>query len=158
MTRFLAAGAALALTALVPLTPALSRTPAISVDHSRRVDHRSGTVDARYRGDVTIRQQQIGAVGPGGRPSTLRCNWAGDMTVAREARAPSGATMTRVVAREGVITGSHTGWCGSQRKAIAAQIAVRRDMLDRHLQAMAQDDHAVLHAELDRSHSSTNLG
>jgi hypothetical protein len=158
MTRLFAAGAALALTVLMPSAPALSRSPDMSVDHSRRVDHRSGAVDARYRGDVTIRQQQVGAAGPGGRPSTLRCNWAGDMTVVREARAPSGATMTRVVAREDVVTGNHVGWCGSQRQAIAAQIAARRDTLDRHLQAMAQEDHAVLHAELDRHHSGTDQG
>ncbi|MBD8546540.1 hypothetical protein IFT82_07220 [Sphingomonas sp. CFBP 8760] len=157
MTRILAAGAALALTALAPLAPAFSN-PVLSVDHALRVDHHAGPVDARYRGDVKIRQQQVGAVGPGGRPSTLRCTWAGDMTVAREARTASGAMMTRVVSRDAVVTGSHVGWCGSQRRAIAAQIAARRDALDRHLQAVAREDHQVLRAELDRFHGNVDVG
>jgi hypothetical protein len=172
MTRLFAAGAAVALTALAPLAPALSspalsspatsspaaRSPTLSVDHASRIDHRSGAVDARYRGDVTIRQQQVGAAGPGGRPSTLRCTWAGDMTIAREARAPSGATMMRTFTRDAVVTGSHVGWCGSQRKAIAAQVAARREALDRQLQAAAQDDRQVLHAELDRFHGNVSVG
>jgi hypothetical protein len=162
MTHLFATGAAVALTALAPISPAASNpapySHALSVDHASRVDHHSGPVDARYRGDVKIRQQQVGAAGPGGRPSTLRCTWAGDMTIAREARSSAGAIMSRVVTRDAVLTGSHVGWCGSQGKAIAAQVAARRDMLDRHIQAVAQEDHQVLRAELDRFHGGTSVG
>lgn len=90
--------------------------------------------------------------------STLRCMWSANMTVHREARATAGTMLTRSAARDGVIRGSRAGWCGTNRRAIAQEVAQRRDALHDHLQAVAQEDHPMLRAEMDRLHPETREG
>jgi len=84
--------------------------------------------------------------------------WSANMTVHREARATAGTMLTRSAARDGVIRGSRAGWCGTNRQAIAQEVAQRRDALHDHLQAVAQEDHPMLRAEMDRLHPETREG
>lgn len=148
MTMFLMAG--LALGAAAASDGAL--------EHRVQLDHHSGPVAVRYSADIGVTHQQIGAVTTGGRPSTLRCLWRANVTVHREARGATGATLIRSAARDGVIAGSRPGWCTTQRAAIAQEVAARRDAVQDHLQAVAQEDHGLLRSELDRLHIETRTG
>ncbi len=129
-----------------------------AAEHAVRVDHHSGAIDARYRADVAIEHRQVGAVGPGGRASTLRCVWSAGITVSREARLATGTVMTRSISRDGVAGGSRTGWCDGQRAAIAQEVARRTDTVREHMLAVAADDHSVLRAEADRLHGAPAAG
>ena len=129
-----------------------------AIEHRVQLDHHSGPVAVRYSADVGVTHKQVGAVVPGGRPSTLRCLWSANVTVHREARASTGAALVRSAARDGVIEGSRPGWCGTNRDAIAKEVAQRRDALHEHLQAVAQEDHPMLRAEIDRLHADTRAG
>lgn len=140
-----AIGAALLLPAAVAAQP---------LTHHARIDTSRGSVDARYRGDVAITYRQVGAVGAPGRPSTLRCRWDADLRVEREARTTGGGTLTRSLGRDAVLSGHRPGWCGSGRAAVEAEVAARRDALDRHLRAVAAEDHQRLRAELERAGAS----
>lgn len=149
MTKLLAAGL---------LLGALAAAPAAANDHSVRIDHHAGPVDAQYRAVTKVAHKQVGAVVPGGRASTLRCAWSAGVTVDREARLPSGATMTRSIHRDDVISGSRPGWCSAQREAISKDVAARTDKVRDHMLAVAHEDRAELHAELDRLHGPTRTG
>lgn len=129
-----------------------------AVDYSVQVNHHSGPVNAVYRSKVAVRHTQVGAVAPGGKPSTLRCRWSADMIVDRQARAASGTVMARNMVREGVVSGSRPGWCDTQRKAIAREVATQIKNVNRHVAVLAQEDHDVLRAELDRLHGGTRAG
>lgn len=132
--------------------------PGAQVDHTTRVDHDSGPVTAQYRGQVDIRHKQVGTVAPGGRASTLRCDWSARLTVARQATATSGRTMHRSFVSEPALTGSRIGWCSTHREAIAKEVATRASDLDRRLQEVAREDHDVLRAELDHAHGLVATG
>ena len=129
-----------------------------ALEHRVRIDHHSGPVAVRYSADVGVTHKQIGAVTTGGRPSTLRCQWSANVTVHREARADSGATLMRSASRDGVIEGSRPGWCSANRTAIAQEVARRQESVRDHLQAVAQEDHGLLRAEMDRLHAETRAG
>ncbi|WP_343525812.1 hypothetical protein [Sphingomonas sp.] len=129
-----------------------------AIEHRVQLDHHSGPVAVRYSADIGVSHKQVGAVAPGGRASTLRCQWSANVTVHREARASAGAMLRRSAARDGVIEGSRPGWCSAHRDAIAQEVAQRRDAVKAHLQAVAQEDHPVLRAEIDRLHSETRAG
>lgn len=128
------------------------------VDHSVQVRHHSGPVSAVYRSKIAVRHTQVGAVAPGGKPATLRCRWSVNLIVDRQARAASGTVVARNMVREGVLSGSRPGWCDTQRKAIARDVATQLKNLDRHVAVVAQEDHDVLRAELDRLHGLTRAG
>lgn len=149
MTHIMAAGLALGLSAIVSTA---------TVNHATRIDHQSGPVDVRYRGAVQISHKQVGAVTPGGRPSTLGCQWKADMIVAREAKAASGTMLTRNFVREGVASGNRTGWCSTHHASIANHVARQTSDLDRHMMSVAKEDHEVLRAELDRVHGAVSAG
>lgn len=129
-----------------------------AIEHRMQLDHHSGPVAVHYRADVGVTHRQIGAVTTGGRPSTLRCLWRANVTVHREARGAAGAALMRSAARDGVIEGSRPGWCSTNRAAIASEVAARRDAVHDHLQAVAQEDHGLLRAEMDRLHAETRTG
>jgi len=126
--------------------------------HSARIDHRSGTVQSDYTADVQVTRQQIGTVGVGGRPSTLRCLWRAGLVVERQARHASGSTLARSFSHDKVIEGSRPGWCSAQKTAIAQEVASRNDALHARLIELAQEDQPVLHAEIDRMHGATQAG
>lgn len=132
--------------------------PAATIDHSARLDHHSGPVDTRYRGSVSVNHKQVGAVAPGGRPSTLRCMWSADMTVDRHATTAAGTLMTRRISREGVVSGNRSGWCDTNKASIAKEVAVRMQTMNHHLTAVAQEDHEYLRLELDQLHGPTRTG
>lgn len=129
-----------------------------AIEHRMQLDHHSGPVAVRYSANVGVTHKQIGAVATGGRPSTLRCLWSANVTVHREARATTGTTLSRSAARDGVIEGSRPGWCSTQRAAIAREVAQRQDAVRDHVQAVAQEDHPTLRAEMDRLHAETRAG
>ncbi|WP_322964308.1 hypothetical protein [Sphingomonas fuzhouensis] len=129
-----------------------------ALEHQVQLDHHSGPVAVRYSADVGVTHKQIGAVTTGGRPSTLRCLWSANVTVHREARGSGGATLIRSAAQDGVIEGSRPGWCSANRTAIAQEVAQRQDAVRDHLQAVAQEDHGLLRAEMDRLHNETRAG
>jgi hypothetical protein len=121
-----------------------------ALSHQTRLDHHSGAAHADYRGDIVVEHRQVGNPAPGGRQSTLSCRWTAGLVVNRQARHASGSTHSRSFERANVIEGSRPGWCDSHRSAIAQEIARRHGELRDHLVATAQEDHAVLRAELDQ--------
>ncbi|WP_230481100.1 hypothetical protein [Sphingomonas sp. Leaf21] len=129
-----------------------------ALEHRVQLDHHSGPVAVRYSADVGVTHKQIGAVTTGGRPSTLRCQWSANVTVHREARAGNGAALLRSASSDGVMQGSRPGWCSANRNAIAQEVAERQDSVRDHLQAVAQEDHGLLRAEMDRLHAETRAG
>lgn len=132
--------------------------PVPGMEHSVRIDHRTGTVESQYSADVRITHKQVGTVGVGGRPSTLRCVWSAGLVVDRQARHASGSTMARAFAHDDVVQGSRPGWCSAQRSAIATEVAARQPELRERLIQLATDDHGVLHAEIDRMDGTTQVG
>jgi len=132
--------------------------PPGGMTHSARIDHRSGTVQTDYVADVQVTHQQIGSVGAGGRPSTLRCLWRAGLVVERQARHASGSTLARSFTHDKVVEGSRPGWCSAQKAAIAEDVASRGEALQARLVQLAQEDHPVLHAEIDRMHGATQAG
>lgn len=126
--------------------------------HSARIEHRTGAVQSNYTADVAVTHQQIGTVGAGGRPSTLRCLWRAGLVVERQARHASGSTLARSFTHDKVIEGSRPGWCSAQKAAIAQEVASRNDALQARLVELAQEDHGVLNAEIDRMHGTTQAG
>lgn len=129
-----------------------------AIEHRMQVDHASGAVDARYSADVRIEHRQIGSVGVGGRPSTLRCLWRAGLVVDRQARHATGSTLARSFAHDNAVEGSRPGWCSAQKAPIAREVAARGDELRAQLVRLAQEDHGVLHAEIDRLHGTTRVG
>ena len=148
MTHFLLASALLAAAA----------SAGGPIEHQARIDHPTGAVDAQYRGDVTITHEQVGAVGPGGRASTLGCVWRANIAVVRDARHASGAMFTRAIERPGAIEGRRAGWCSTHRAAIAREVAGRRDELRGHMIDVAQEDHHLLRSDIDRVHGDSRAG
>lgn len=140
------------------LLGAMVAAPDRGMEHEVRIDHRTGAVESRYSADVRITHRQVGTVGVGGRPSTLRCLWSAGLVVDRQARHASGSTMARTFAHDGVVAGSRPGWCSAQRRSIAQEVASRQPELRERLVRLAQDDHGVLHAEIDRMHGTTQAG
>jgi len=149
MAYFLIAGLVLAATGA-----ALGMT----VDHQNEVDHRSGPVAVKYRGDVVITHKQVGAVAPGGRASSLRCDWAASMSVARHAVAASGTRLVRSIDSEPVVSGTRPGWCVASHGAIKKEVAAKAADMQQHLLMLAQEDEQMLRVELDRIHSPQRVG
>lgn len=129
-----------------------------ALEHRVQLDHHSGPVAVRYSADIGVTHKQIGAVTTGDRPSTLRCLWSANVTVHREARGAGGTALMRSAAQDRVIEGSRPGWCSTNRSAIAQDVARHHDAVRDHLQAVAQEDHGLLRAEMDRLHAETRAG
>ncbi len=128
------------------------------LEHRTRLDHVSGPAEAHYRADVAVKHRQVGTTAPGGRPSTLSCRWSAGLVVEREARGASGSMLARTIDRERVIEGRRPGWCSAQTEAIRKEIARRSGELRDHVVAVAEEDHTVLRAELDRSYAARRTG
>jgi hypothetical protein len=130
----------------------------MTVDHQNQVDHRSGPVAVKYRGDVVITQKQVGAVAPGGRASSLRCDWAASMSVARHAVAASGTRLVRSIDSDPVVSGTRPGWCVASHSAIKKEVAAKAADMKQHLVMLAQEDEQMLRVELDRIHAPQRAG
>ncbi len=149
MAYFLTAGLVLAAT---------GAALGLTVDHQNQMDHRSGPVAVKYRGDVVITHKQMGAVAPGGRPSSLRCDWAASMSVARHAVAASGTRLVRTIDSEPVMSGTRPGWCVASHGAIRKEVAAKAAHMQQHLMMLAQEDEQMLRVELDRIHGPQRAG
>ncbi|MES3082309.1 hypothetical protein [Sphingomonas faeni] len=130
----------------------------MTVDHQNEVDHRSGPVAVKYRGNVVITHKQVGAVAPGGRASSLRCDWAASMSVARHAVAASGTRLVRSIESEPVVSGTRPGWCVASHGAIKKEVARKAADMQQHLLMLAQEDEQMLRVELDRVHGPQRAG
>lgn len=139
MTMLLALGLAAALGPAIP-----------TIEHRTRIEHSGGAVEATYTTSVSIRHRQVGSVGKPGTPSTLACAWHADIHVERKAVHGSGASLSRKIARDGVVEGQRAGWCGGGHEAIVAQVARRGDIIRDQAIALAREDEAELLAELAR--------
>ncbi|TKD51549.1 hypothetical protein [Sphingomonas baiyangensis] len=115
---------------------------------TRTIDLPSGAVTAEYRGDVEIATKQIGAVAPGGRPSTLRCSWTASLNVERQATG-GGVIAARSFTLPKVAEGSRSGWCDGQRKAIGKEVA-QRVQTGAYLERAANADRGKLRADFDQ--------
>lgn len=149
MAYFLATGLVLA---------AAGAALGMTVDHQKDVDHHSGRIAVKYRGAVVIEHKQVGAVTPGGRSSSLRCNWTANMAVARDAVAASGTRLVRSIDSEPVISGTRPGWCLASRGAIKKEVAAKAADIQQHLVMLAQEDEQMLRVELDRIHGPQRAG
>lgn len=137
---------------------AMAGLPDTAMEHSVRIDHRSGTVHSQYSADVQVTHRQVGTVGVGGRPSTLRCIWTAALVVDRQARHASGSTLARSFTHDNVAEGSRPGWCSTQKTSIAREVASLDTKIRARLIEVAQDDHPVLRAEIDRMHGMAQAG
>ena len=120
--------------------------------HRVEIDHRGRSVEAIYRGPVSLDHRQVGSIAGPGRPGTLRCAWSATVSVTREARSAAGHALIRTLAEEAPLRGSRPGWCATQRGAIAREIAARGVEIREHLATVAERDRAALHAELEAVH------
>jgi hypothetical protein len=139
MSIVLALGLAAALEPSLPL-----------IEHRTQVEHAGGTVDALYQTRVSVTNRQIGSPSKPGTPATLRCAWRANIHVERSAMHPSGSRLHRQIARDGAVAGVLPGWCGHRGKLIAAEVARRSGEIRDHLIALANEDEALLQAELQR--------
>ena len=79
--------------------------------HSARIDHRTGAVHSNYTADVQVTHQQIGTVGVGGRPSTLRCLWRAGLVVERGSLLSHSAIVARELGLPAVVSvAGATSW------------------------------------------------
>ncbi len=133
-------------------------TSDVPLEHRTRVDHTSGSVEAHYTGTVHLVAKQVGSPGPGGRASTLRCEWSAKLAVNREARHEAGGLLSHSMTdREGIAL-SRPGWCNSHRGAVKAEIASRTDELQQRLVALAAEDRDTLLAQVERQNEQRNAG
>ncbi|MGK2909521.1 MAG: hypothetical protein ACSLE1_06950 [Sphingobium sp.] len=130
----------------------------MTVDHQSQVDHQTGPVAVKYRGDVVITHKQVGAVVPGGRASSLRCDWTATIKVARHAMAASGTKLVRSIDSEPVSSGTRPGWCVANHRAIQNEVASKSGDMQRHLVMLAQEDEQMLRAELDQVPAQQRAG
>jgi len=146
------------LAALLIGATAVAGAAGITHNHQETIEHHRGAIDARYQSRVTIAHRQVGAVTPGGVSSTLRCAWRADVVVDRDARSVAGVAASRSIAQDGVLKGSHPGWCSGARPAIARAVAAREARLRDHLMATVESDRAAVLADIDRLHGTAARG
>lgn len=132
------------------LLGAIIVTPQQPLEHQVRIDHASGAIEADYRGTVTLAARQIGSPAPGGRASTLRCEWTADLAVERQARHANGNLLSRSIDAGEAMTLTRAGWCNSHRDAVSGQFAARSAELHDRLVAVAGSDRAVLIDQVER--------
>lgn len=125
-------------------------TPQLPLEHRTQVQHASGVVDAEYRGTVTLAAKQVGTPAPGGRASTLQCEWTADLAVEREARHPNGGLLSRTINDAQGLTLSRAGWCNSHRNDVAQHFAERSDELHQQLLSVAEADRDMLVSQVER--------
>lgn len=137
------------------LATASGTAPAV---HVVSLDHASGAVQAEYRGQIAIKQKQIGTSAPAGRPSTLRCVWEANLTVDRTATTGSGNLASRSFIQDGIAKGSRAGWCSTNGAAIARDASRSMGDVSQHLAAAAQRDGDTLLSELDQIVAHPRVG
>lgn len=116
--------------------------------HTVRVDHHSGPVAAVYSGDVVLTHKQIGSVAPAGKTSSHRCIWTVSLSVVRVATTTAGNLVSRNFAGDQIATGSRTGWCSANKKALAREADKYEASKDAYLAKAAANDRSYLQSEL----------
>ena len=128
------------------------------LEHRVQIDHKGAAINVNYRGEIDVIHKQRGSAAPGGRPSSLRCEWKAKVIVNREAQHASGALMSRTFESEDSVKGSRPGWCVANRKAIAQDVALKTDSIQQNLLAAAAADRMVLTAEVEHAMGSVPTG
>ncbi|MCL9982644.1 MAG: hypothetical protein NBV60_05740 [Erythrobacter sp.] len=124
-------------------------SPAAALEHEVVIDHPAGTIAADYEGAVQIKTRQVGAVGPGGRPSTLQCQWSASLSVERTAKVGDVLQTRRSMSRANVASGSKPGWCDTHTKAIDALVDARRDTFRTAMLELVEQDRGAILAEAE---------
>ena len=132
--------------------------PAYALEHRTTIDHPGGEIAADYRGDTRISTKQVGSAGPGGRASTLRCNWTVSLSVERIASAGTGLHATRSMTREEALKGSHPGWCSSGGNEVERIVQARREVLREAMLAMVAQDRETILAEAENARQRARAG
>lgn len=141
------------------LLGALMAVPAQALEHKTTIEHpEAGPISADYRGSTVIVEKQVGSAGPGGRQSTLRCQWSVSLTVERTAVAEAGLQATRSMTQDNALKGSAPGWCSSSSKSIQRMVEARRDNLREKMMAMVAQDRAVILAETSDAKKRGRIG
>ncbi|MGL1751822.1 hypothetical protein ACSTG9_23675, partial [Vibrio parahaemolyticus] len=78
-----------------------------------------------------------------------RCSWRAHLHIEREARSGRALRSSRSIERKAVLEGSRPGWCGASENAVAEEVARRGAEIHSHLLAVANEDQAVLKAEIE---------
>lgn len=136
------------------LTGVFLASPALALEHDVVIEHAAGTIAAGYDGSVHIETRQVGAVGPGGRPSSLSCEWTASLSVERMAKVGTTLQTRRSMTRENVARGRKPGWCDTHAKAIEALVDTRRETFRTAMLELVEQDRSVLLAEADSARSS----
>lgn len=136
------------------LVGAFLASPALALEHDVVIEHGAGTIAADYDGSVHIETRQVGAVGAGGRPSTLSCEWTAALNVERTAKVGTTLQTRRTISRENVARGRKPGWCDTHTKAIDALVDAHRETFHSAMLELVEQDRSVILAEADSTQGS----
>lgn len=124
-------------------------SPAMALEHTATIEHPAGPIAADYSGSTRIEMRQVGSAGPGGRATTLRCNWAVSLTVERTAAIGASLQAKRSMERDNALKGSVPGWCSAAGNGIERTVAAKADDLHAAMMAMVAQDRAVILVEAE---------
>jgi len=116
--------------------------------HRMTIEHRGVPLSVDYRATKALTTRQAGMSPPTRTGGVVRCHWVAKVVVERS-MARGGGSLNRVVDSGLELKGSRPGTCAGARKAIDREVAARDDEVRRHVQAVAERDHATLLAELE---------
>lgn len=136
----------------------LTSAGASAATHVASVDHSTGTIEALYQGAVQVEHREVGTPGPGGRSSTARCVWTAHLAIDRTASTPAGTRVSRSFVQDRVAQVSRPGWCRTGGDAVQQELIARLGDVEQHIRRAAQDDRAMLLAELDRTAEMDKAG
>jgi hypothetical protein len=120
-----------------------------TLEHRTSFDHAGERIDTHYRARVVLVRRQVGAATKAGMPSTLRCTWRAHLRVEREARSGEKLRSNRSIEHRAILEGSRPGWCGASENAVTEEIARRADDIRMRLLTIADEDRAMLKAEIE---------
>ncbi|MCY1671662.1 hypothetical protein OVA07_11650 [Novosphingobium sp. SL115] len=144
MTNFIRAAALSAV-----IAGALISAPVMALEHKAVIDHPAGDIAADYAGSMRIEMRQAGSAGPGGRASSLRCNWSVSLIVERTAAIGSALQAKRSMERDNALKGSVPGWCSAAGNGIERTVAAKADNLHATMMAMVAQDRSVILVEAE---------
>lgn len=124
-------------------------SPAMAMEHTASIEHPAGPIAADYTGSTRIEMRQVGSAGPGGRATTLRCNWSVSLTVERTAAIGGALQAKRSMERGNALKGSVPGWCSAAGNGIERTVAARSEDLRAAMMAMVAQDRAVILVEAE---------
>jgi len=120
---------------------------AAAATHHVQIQHAGSPVEAVYTARADIETRTVGAHVPN-RTDMRRCLWTATLIVERQLG--GNPATPRVVSSDRELSGSRAGACtDGKRRSIEQEVAKRDAIINAHLLAVAERDHAPLLAELD---------